>query len=63
MIELWYINTVNTIQYDMEELLESLPFEVTKEVRRFRNQKDKRLKLFNRSNVKKHHEFLNDKLP
>jgi 4'-phosphopantetheinyl transferase len=61
MIDLWYLDTINVGQFDLEKILKSLPIQVAKEVTRFRNHEDRRLKLFSKLIVKKYHEFLNEK--
>jgi 4'-phosphopantetheinyl transferase len=61
MIDLWYLDTINIGQFEMEGILKSLPIDVTKEVIRFRNHEDRRLKLFSKLIVKKYHESLNEK--
>ena len=61
MIDLWYLDTINIGQFDMEGILKWLPMEVTKEVIRFRNHEDRRLKLFGKLIVKKYFETLNAK--
>jgi 4'-phosphopantetheinyl transferase len=61
MIDLWYVNTINIGHFDMERMLKSLPIEVTKEIIRFRNHEDRRLKLLSKLIVKKYHEFLNER--
>jgi len=58
MIDLWYLDTTNIGQFDMEGILRWLPIEVTKEVIRFRNHEDRRLKLFGKLMVKKYLETL-----
>lgn len=59
MIDLWYLDTTNIGQFDMEGLLKWLPIEVAKEVIRFKYNEDRRLKLFGKLMVKKYFETLN----
>jgi 4'-phosphopantetheinyl transferase len=61
MIDLWYLDTISIDKVDMEGILKSLPVEVSKEVIRFQNHEDRRLKLFSKLIVQKYHKFLNEK--
>jgi 4'-phosphopantetheinyl transferase len=61
MIDLWYLDTINIGQFDMERVLKSMPIEIAKEIMRFRNHQDRRLKLFSKLIVKKHCELSNQR--
>lgn len=56
MIDLWYLNTKNINQQDVKVLLRFLPQEIIKEIIRFRNHEDRRLKLFGKLLVRKYFE-------
>ncbi|MCC9019513.1 MULTISPECIES: 4'-phosphopantetheinyl transferase superfamily protein [Flavobacterium] len=59
MIDLWYLDTVNVSQIDMESMLKSLPNNMHKEIMRFQNHQDRRLKLYSKLMVKKYFEVSN----
>lgn len=61
MIDLWYLDTVNISQIDMEKMLKSLPIDLYKEIMRFQNHQDRRLKLYSKLMVKKYYEISNKK--
>lgn len=61
MIDLWYLNTINIGQRDMERMLKSLPIEIVKEITRYRNHQDRLLKLFSKLIVKKYYEVSTEK--
>lgn len=61
MIDLWYPDTINIGQLDMERMLKSLPIDIAKEIMRYRNHQDRLFKLFSKLIGKKYYEFSTEK--
>ncbi len=53
MIDFWCRDTINTGEFDGEEILKSLPIKITKAIIRFRSHEDMHFKLVNELIIKK----------
>jgi 4'-phosphopantetheinyl transferase len=56
MMDVWYLNAKNVVEEDVRVLLKFLPYEMVREVNRYANHEDRRVKLFGKLMVRKYFE-------